>query len=82
MEKLLLTPPEAAMLLSIGRTKLYELIRSGELLSIRIDRARRIPRFAAEAYVTARCGQAIHSLGAIGVQATDGAVPSTTRAAG
>lgn len=82
MDKLLLTPPEAAMLLSIGRTKLYELIRSGELLSIRIDRARRIPRAAAEAYVAAHCGQAIHNLGANGVQATDVAVPSATRAAG
>jgi excisionase family DNA binding protein len=62
MDKLLLTPPEAAMMLGIGRTKLYELIRSGELVSITIDRARRIPRVAAEAYVARRCGLPVHSL--------------------
>jgi len=76
MDKLLLTPPEAAMMLGIGRTKLYELIRSGELVSITIDRARRIPRVAAEAYVARRCGLPVHNLAASAESAGEVAVPS------
>ena len=76
MDKLLLTPPEAAMMLGIGRTKLYELIRSGELVSITIDRARRIPRVAAEAYVARRCGLPVHNLVDAGEPDGEAAVPS------
>lgn len=43
MDRLLLTPREAAVMLGIGRSKIYELMRSGELLSVRIDSCRRIP---------------------------------------
>ena len=43
MEKLLLTPTEAADALGIGRSKVYELLRAGTLPSIRIDSCRRIP---------------------------------------
>ena len=43
MEKLLLTPEEAAKLLSIGRSKVYELIGDGRLASVRIDASRRVP---------------------------------------
>lgn len=49
--RLLLTPTEAATALGIGRTKLYELISSGQLLSLRIDGCRRIPRAAVDAFV-------------------------------
>ena len=52
-EKLLLTPLEAAALLGIGRTKVYALITSGKLASVRIDTSRRIPRAAIEAFVAA-----------------------------
>lgn len=76
MDKLLLTPPEAAMMLGIGRTKLYELIRSGELVSITIDRARRIPKVAAEAYVARRCGLPVHTLVATAAVDAEAAVPS------
>ncbi|HJQ76485.1 MAG TPA: helix-turn-helix domain-containing protein [Acidimicrobiia bacterium] len=41
--KLLLRPEEAAELLSIGRSKVYELIGTGELRSVRIGVSRRIP---------------------------------------
>lgn len=80
MDKLLLTPPEAAMMLGIGRTKLYELIRSGELVSITIDRARRIPRVAAEAYVARRCGLSVHNLADAPEPAGEVAVPSGSSA--
>ncbi len=43
MDKLLLTPTEAAAVLGVGRSKVYELIRAGTLGSVRIDSCRRIP---------------------------------------
>ena len=43
MEKLLLRPVEAAQLLGIGRTKVYELLAAGELPSIKIGACVRIP---------------------------------------
>ena len=46
MDKLLLTPAEAAQVLSISRSKLYELIGRGRLTTVRIDASRRVPRQA------------------------------------
>ena len=43
MERVLLTTEEAAESLKVGRCKVYDLIRSGELESIKIGRLRRIP---------------------------------------
>lgn len=43
MDKLLLTPTEAAETLGIGRSKLYQLLRSGAVSSVRIGSCRRIP---------------------------------------
>jgi excisionase family DNA binding protein len=40
--KLLLTPDEAAGALGIGRTKLYELLATGKLPSVRIGASRRV----------------------------------------
>jgi excisionase family DNA binding protein len=51
MEKLLLTPEEAAEALSIGRSKLYTLIATGDVASVRIGASRRIPWSALVAYV-------------------------------
>lgn len=51
MEKVLLTPIEAAAALGIGRSKLYELIRSGALASVRIGACRRIPADSITSYV-------------------------------
>lgn len=48
----LLTPEVAAERLACGRTKLYELLRSGELESVKVGRLRRIPEDALTAYVT------------------------------
>jgi excisionase family DNA binding protein len=42
MDKLLLTPREAADVLGIGRSKLYELLSTGVIPSIRIGTCRRI----------------------------------------
>ncbi|MEV5824817.1 helix-turn-helix domain-containing protein [Spirillospora sp. NPDC052242] len=51
MPKLLLTVPEAARALAISRSKLYELLTSGAVRSVRIDGSRRIPIDALNAYV-------------------------------
>jgi excisionase family DNA binding protein len=42
-DQLLLTPTEAARALGIGRSKLYELMQSGDLESVHIGACRRIP---------------------------------------
>jgi excisionase family DNA binding protein len=42
MDRLLLTPNEAAVALGIGRSKVYELLRTGALPSVRIGTCRRI----------------------------------------
>jgi excisionase family DNA binding protein len=51
MDKLLLTPEEAAQSLSIGRSKIYELLRAGAIGSVRIGASRRIPAEALRAYI-------------------------------
>jgi excisionase family DNA binding protein len=43
MDKLLLTPVEAARALGIGRSTVYELMRVGSLGSVHIGSCRRIP---------------------------------------
>ncbi len=51
VDKLLLTPEEAAEALSIGRSKLYELLADGALESVAIGACRRIPRVALQDFV-------------------------------
>ncbi|MFB4298276.1 helix-turn-helix domain-containing protein [Actinomadura sp. NTSP31] len=58
MPKLLLTVPEAARALSISRSKLYELLASGAIRSVRIDGSRRIPLDALNAYIKTLMGEA------------------------
>ena len=48
--KLLVTVPEAAERLSIGRSKFYELISAGEIPVIHIGRSVRVSVRAVEAY--------------------------------
>jgi excisionase family DNA binding protein len=43
MEQALLTIQEAAAVLRLGRSKVYELVSTGRLASVSIGRARRIP---------------------------------------
>ena len=50
-EKLLLTVSEAAEMLGLGRTKVYQLVTDGALDSVAIGRARRIPAIAVEQFV-------------------------------
>jgi excisionase family DNA binding protein len=47
---LLLTAEEAAQRLNIGRTQMFALIKSGEIVSVQIGRLRRIPLISIERY--------------------------------
>jgi excisionase family DNA binding protein len=49
--QLLLTAEQAAATLAICRTKVYDLLRKGELESVRIGTSRRIPYAALTEYV-------------------------------
>lgn len=51
MDKLLLTPEEAAQALGIGRSKVYELLAGGRLTSVKIGTCRRVPAEALRQYV-------------------------------
>ena len=51
-EALLLSDLEAARLLGIGKTKARELLRSGQLASVRIGRRLLVPRRALEDFVS------------------------------
>ena len=55
MEKLLLNTHEVAQILGVGRNRVYELIYSGQLVSAKIGRTRRIPVAAVRAYVDSLC---------------------------
>jgi excisionase family DNA binding protein len=54
IEPLLLRPVEAARLLGISRSKLYQLLYAGELPVIHIGRSARIPLVALRAWVEAQ----------------------------
>ena len=53
VDRILLTPTEAARALGIGRSKLYELMREGSIRSIRIGACRRVPTTALDEFVLA-----------------------------
>ena len=48
----LLTVKQAAMALAISRTKVFDLLASSSLRSLKIGRARRIPRAELERFIT------------------------------
>lgn len=51
MDKVLLTPIEAATALGIGRSKVYELMQSGQLESVHIGACRRVPADAIHSFL-------------------------------
>lgn len=53
MTTVLLTVEDAAQALALGRTKIYELLETGTLRSVKIGRARRIPVDALHEFVRA-----------------------------
>lgn len=57
-ERLLYRPEEAARVLAISRSKLYQMLARGELRSIRIGRAARIPATELRRWLTERLAEA------------------------
>ena len=54
VEPLLLTIPQVAAMLGLGRTKVYDLIDHEGLPTVKLGTARRIPRQALEVWLTRR----------------------------
>ncbi|MER5474195.1 helix-turn-helix domain-containing protein [Streptomyces sp. NPDC002685] len=54
----LLTVPEVMARLKLGRSKVYDLIRSHRLISIKIDGARRIPTDAVRDFILGQIEEA------------------------
>ncbi|MEU3417863.1 helix-turn-helix domain-containing protein [Streptomyces murinus] len=54
----LLTVPEVMARLKVGRTKVYDLIRTNRLASIKVDGCRRIPNDAVGAFIRRQMGEA------------------------
>jgi excisionase family DNA binding protein len=50
--RLLLRPEEVAKALCVGRTRVFELIRTGDLRSVKIGKSRRIPTDAVTEYLS------------------------------
>jgi excisionase family DNA binding protein len=57
LTRLLLTPEEAAQVLGIGRTKVYELMLSNALESVKIGASRRIPADSLTTFVAGLRGR-------------------------
>jgi len=54
MEKWLLKPTEAAEVLGIGRSLIYELIAMGEIPSVRLGRCLRVPAESLQQWIRER----------------------------
>ena len=54
---ILFTPKQAASVLSISRSSLYNLLQSGELGSVRIGRSRRIAKLHMNRYINELMGE-------------------------
>lgn len=54
----LLTVPDVMARLKVGRTKVYDLIRTHRLVSIKVDGCRRIPDQAVRDFIIGQIGEA------------------------
>ena len=51
MDELLIPIEEAARRIGVGRSHFYEMLRRGEIVSVRLGRSRRVPVSALEDFV-------------------------------
>lgn len=51
MDRLLLSPVEAAAALGLSRAKLYQLMAAGEIENVKLGRSRKIPRDALDTFI-------------------------------
>lgn len=61
-QRLLLRPEEAAAILGLGRSTIYELVRTGELPTVHIGRTTRIPARDLQSWIEQR--RSVNGLGA------------------
>jgi excisionase family DNA binding protein len=54
-DRLLYRPEEVSEMLSLGKSKIFQLLRTGEIASISCGRARRVPREALDSGFTSAC---------------------------
>ena len=54
MDRLLLRPAEAAEAIGVSRSRMYELLASGDVPSIRVGRTVRVPVAALQAWIAER----------------------------
>jgi excisionase family DNA binding protein len=59
-EPLLLTVMDAVRLLNVSKSKIYDLIGKGEIMSLKVGRVRRIPRTALEQYIERKISHRPH----------------------
>jgi len=59
MERLLLRPQEAAELMGIGRSKVYELLSDGTLPSVRVGHSVRVPLEGLRQWVEERAQEGV-----------------------
>ena len=55
--KLLLSIDEAAAVLSLGRTSLYDLVMRQEIVSVKVGRTRRVPLYALHRFIRTLAAQ-------------------------
>ena len=51
LSPLLLTPEEVAQMLRVGRSRVYDLMRSHRLISVKIGGSRRVPIAAVQQFI-------------------------------
>ena len=61
LTKMFYRPVEVAELLSLGRTKIFSLLKSGELISVRVGHSRLISADSLEAYADKILGKKTNS---------------------
>ncbi len=68
MDKLLLRPLEAADILAVSKSKIYELLSSGVIPSVRIGKSIRIPADELRKWVSSRTQERPNCLNAESIQ--------------
>lgn len=55
--ELLLTVPEAAFAMKMGKSRVYQMVRKGEIKSVKIGKSRRLLKAAVDEYVARLAGE-------------------------
>lgn len=67
--KILYRAEEAAAVMSLSRTAVFGLIKSGDLITVKIGSRRRIPRTSIDRYIAQLAGQVTPAASAVSAEA-------------